>query len=143
MEGIVGDNFKAESGPFTFHHNGADEIREVPFVFVPNLIAKVAEMITSYERYWKSIVYNQKCHLAPYIEQKQALLGMKWCQKIGCGWSLGGIKATAVLSWHSSKRISLQLVDYYVHCCTLLYMNQIYKSLQGFVDLVHLQWVYK
>lgn len=50
---VVGENFKAESGAFTFHHKGGiDEIKEVPFVYVPNLIAKVADMIASYQRYW-------------------------------------------------------------------------------------------
>ncbi len=48
--GIVGDNFRAEMGPFTIHHKDGDEIHEVPFVYVPNLIAKVADMIASYER---------------------------------------------------------------------------------------------
>lgn len=57
---VVGDNFKAESGAFTFHHKGGtDEIKEVPFVYVPNLIAKVADMISSYERYQKSSYKNR------------------------------------------------------------------------------------
>ena len=46
MEGIVGDNLVAEVGAFTFSiKDGGDEIREVPFIYVPNLIRKVADVI--------------------------------------------------------------------------------------------------
>ena len=47
---ITGDNIVAELGAFSFHLPGG-EIRQVPFVNVRNLIAKVADMISSYERY--------------------------------------------------------------------------------------------
>ena len=48
---IAGTNLKAELGAFSFSGDGGGEvIREAPFVYVPNLIAKVANMIASYER---------------------------------------------------------------------------------------------
>lgn len=60
VKDVVGDNFRAESGAFTFSsgRGSLTEIREVPFVYVPNLIAKVADMIVSYQRYQKSTVNN-------------------------------------------------------------------------------------
>ena len=49
---IIGDNLQAEKAPFTFSKDGGgEEIREVPFVFVPNLIQKVADLVAHNERY--------------------------------------------------------------------------------------------
>lgn len=47
------DNLTAELHPFAFSSGskGPDEFRETPFVFVPNLIAKVADTLTQHERY--------------------------------------------------------------------------------------------
>ena len=43
----IGDNITAEMVPFTFPADGGgDEIREAPFVYVPNLIARVADTLT-------------------------------------------------------------------------------------------------
>jgi len=43
----VGDNITAEMGPFNFPTDGGgEEIQEAPFVYVPNLIAKVAYTLT-------------------------------------------------------------------------------------------------
>jgi len=43
---ITGDNLTAEMGAFSFHlTGGGEEIRQVPFVYVRHLIAKVADMI--------------------------------------------------------------------------------------------------
>lgn len=52
MEGIVGDNLVAEVGAFTFSSKdgGGDEIREVPFVYVPNLIRKVSDVIEEHSK---------------------------------------------------------------------------------------------
>ena len=48
---ITGDNLTAEMGAFSFHlTGGGEEIQQVPFVYVRNLTAKVADMISSYER---------------------------------------------------------------------------------------------
>lgn len=45
-KGIVGDNLVAERGAFTFSlEKGGEEIRDVPFVYCPNLIAKMADLI--------------------------------------------------------------------------------------------------
>lgn len=51
MEGIVGDNLVAEMGAFTFNpKDGGEEIREVPFVYVPNLIRKAADLIKEHSK---------------------------------------------------------------------------------------------
>lgn len=48
---IIGENVKAERAPFTFSKDGGgEEIREVPFVYVPNLIQKVADLVAHNER---------------------------------------------------------------------------------------------
>ena len=60
VQSVVGGKFKVELGPFTFRQkNGSHEIREVPFAYVPNLIAKIADMIESYKRYSNN---NQVTH---------------------------------------------------------------------------------
>ena len=49
---IIGDNLQAEKAPFSFTKDGGgEEIREIPFVFVPNLIRKVADVVAHNERY--------------------------------------------------------------------------------------------
>ena len=41
----------AKRGAFTFPvEKGGEEIREVPFVFVPNLVAKIADCVVQHER---------------------------------------------------------------------------------------------
>ena len=41
----------AEKGAFTFPlTGGGEEIREVPFAYVPNLIAKASDMVMAHER---------------------------------------------------------------------------------------------
>lgn len=48
---IVGDNLVAERGAFTFSvDKGGEMIRDVPFVYCPNLIAKVADTVQHHER---------------------------------------------------------------------------------------------
>ena len=42
----VGENITAEMVPFTFSAEATEEIREAPFVYVPNLIARVADTLT-------------------------------------------------------------------------------------------------
>ena len=50
-DSIVGDNISAEKGAFTFPtEKGGEEIREVPFVYVKNLIAKIADVLEHHER---------------------------------------------------------------------------------------------
>ena len=47
---IVGENLKAEKGAFTFSQDkGGEVIKEAPFVYCPNLIAKVTDCCTSQE----------------------------------------------------------------------------------------------
>ena len=50
--GIVGDNLKAERAPFIFStERNKEEVREVPFVYRPNLIAAIADLVEKHERY--------------------------------------------------------------------------------------------
>ena len=49
-DGIIGDNIAAEKGAFTFTVDKVQEIREVPFVYCPNLIAKVADTVNHHNR---------------------------------------------------------------------------------------------
>ena len=49
---ITGNNIEAEKAPFLFsREGGGEEIREVPFVYVPNLVRKVADLLMHNERY--------------------------------------------------------------------------------------------
>ena len=49
---IVGDNLVAERGAFTFSsERGRQEIREVPFMYRPNLIAAIADVVERHEGY--------------------------------------------------------------------------------------------
>ena len=46
----VGENLVAERGAFTFSWDkGGKEIRDVPFVYSPNFVAKVADIIQQHE----------------------------------------------------------------------------------------------
>jgi hypothetical protein len=47
---VVGDNMLAENGAFTFATDKGEEVRQVPFVYVPNFMAKVADVVSQYER---------------------------------------------------------------------------------------------
>ncbi len=49
---ITGDDLVAEKGAFTFAlDSGRDEIREVPFVYKPNFIAAIANLVDKHEKY--------------------------------------------------------------------------------------------
>ena len=49
---IIGDNVVAELGAFTFQEKGGGEfIKEVPFVYVPNLIRKSVDLIETHRGY--------------------------------------------------------------------------------------------
>ena len=47
---IVGDNIKGEMGAFTFPHEKGEEIRNASFVYCPNLISKVSDVVCHHER---------------------------------------------------------------------------------------------
>ncbi len=48
---IVGEDIIAEKGAFSFCEQGKEEvIKEVPFVYRPNLIAAIAEIVDKHER---------------------------------------------------------------------------------------------
>ena len=48
---LVGENLHAEMGAFTAHREGGKEIRKAPLVCVPNLIAKVTNILNLNDRY--------------------------------------------------------------------------------------------
>ena len=49
---ITGDNIVAEKGAFTFSvDKGGEEVREVPFVYLKNLIAAVADTVAQHKRH--------------------------------------------------------------------------------------------
>ena len=53
---IVGENLVAEMGAFTVSaKGGGEEIQEVPFVYVPNLIKKATDIIEAHRRYLPSL----------------------------------------------------------------------------------------
>ena len=48
---IVGDNIVAERGAFSFlAEKGGEVVKEVPFVYVPNLVRKIADVFAQHER---------------------------------------------------------------------------------------------
>lgn len=49
-KGIVGESLIGEKGAFTFTVDKKEEIREIPFVYYPNFIAVVAEIVYKHER---------------------------------------------------------------------------------------------
>lgn len=54
---ILGDNLIATRGAFTCKRDGGgEEIKEVPFVYVPNLIRKVADVIDNHKKYASGLV---------------------------------------------------------------------------------------
>ena len=51
---IVGDNLTAEMGAFTVKRDGGGEwVKEVPFVYVPNLIRRASDLVEQHQRYTK------------------------------------------------------------------------------------------
>ena len=48
---IIGDNVVAEKGAFSFPgEKGGEVMKEVPFVYIPNLIKKIADVVSQHER---------------------------------------------------------------------------------------------
>ena len=51
-KGIVGTNLIAERAPFTLSsERKKEEIQDVPFVYRPNLISAIADVVAKHERY--------------------------------------------------------------------------------------------
>ena len=61
----IGDNLAAEMAPFSFTVDNGVEFREVPFVFVPNLIARVTDKLNQHYQY----VYNLTSYLILLMKQ--------------------------------------------------------------------------
>ena len=47
---IVGENIAADKGAFTFTVSKVEEVMEVPFVYGPNIITRVADTVHKYKR---------------------------------------------------------------------------------------------
>lgn len=71
---IIGENLVAERGCFTFPNDSGEVIRDVPFVYCPNLIAKVADMVEQHKRY--VILHIQKIN--HYSQTCRAPDGLTW-----------------------------------------------------------------
>ena len=54
-QAIIGDQLVAEMGACTVSTDHGEEIREVPFVYFPNLIAKIAQLVSQHERQGTSV----------------------------------------------------------------------------------------
>lgn len=51
---LVGSNLHSEAAAFTFSlDGGGEEIRKAPIVYVPNLVAKVKQLLDQNDRYTK------------------------------------------------------------------------------------------
>jgi hypothetical protein len=83
-----GDNLSAEMVPFSFPSSGGTEIRDAPFVFVPNLIARVADSVTSHLKSSDGLTWHENSIPATEL----------WVK-------LGGDKG------HGSFKLSMQLVN--------------------------------
>lgn len=59
---IVGDNLVAERGAFTFPHNGGEVVKEAAFVYCPNLIAKVTDIVEHHRQAF-IIIQVDTCNL--------------------------------------------------------------------------------
>lgn len=55
---VIGQDPEAEMGAFTVTVDKGEEIREVPFVYFPNLIAKISDTIQQHERYSYIVKYQ-------------------------------------------------------------------------------------
>ena len=102
---ILGDNLVAEMGAFTFRRDGGGEdIKEAPFVYVPNLIKRAVDLIEEHKRYNDSSAY----HYTLLILSTRAPEGLTWHQVIPRNeiWlKLGGDKG------HGSFKLNLQLCN--------------------------------
>ena len=47
---FAGENYMVENVPFSFNVDSSVVIREAPFVYVPNLIQKLADVVASHEK---------------------------------------------------------------------------------------------
>ena len=61
---IIDDTMVAERGAFSFSsEDGGEEFREVPFVYFPNLVGKVADLINQHERYAHNVLQLHDFHI--------------------------------------------------------------------------------
>lgn len=103
---IVDQTLVAERGAFTFSGDkGAAEVREVPFVYRPNLIAAIADLVNRHHRYKKNIIIHTKT-LMSYHSSSAGLTWHKGAIPANEIWvKLGGDKG------HGSFKLNLQLVN--------------------------------
>ena len=74
---IVGDNLVAERGAFTFPHSGGEEVKETPFVYCPNLIAKVTDVVEHHRQVFIIIQVDTSKINNNYINLR-ASSGLTW-----------------------------------------------------------------
>lgn len=76
---IVGDNLVAELGAFSFRGNGGgEEIKEVPFAYVPNLIRKASDLVEQHRGYKSEVcLINLIPHYNYSLEHQQGSHGMR------------------------------------------------------------------
>ena len=71
---IVDQTIVAECGAFTFSlERGRTEIREVPFVYRPNLIAAIADLVDQHHRYKTRILFFILVHHRSYHRSRAGL----------------------------------------------------------------------
>lgn len=64
---VSDDNLVAERGAFTFSADSGEEIKEVPFVYSPNLMMAIAELVDKHNRCLTIRIYMHTIlHVASY-----------------------------------------------------------------------------
>ena len=56
MKELVSSNLIAEKAAFTFPSEGSEVIRKVPFVYFPNLMMVIGDLVEKHERYGKLVI---------------------------------------------------------------------------------------
>ena len=104
---IVDQTIVAERGAFTFSlERGRTEIREVPFVYRPNLIAAIADLVDRHHRYKTRILFFILVHHRSYHRSRAGLTWHNGAIPSNEIWvKLGGDKG------HGSFKLNIQLVN--------------------------------
>ncbi len=53
---LVSSDLVAEKVAFTFSADGGEEVREVPFVYFPNLMMCIGDLVDKHERYGMTFI---------------------------------------------------------------------------------------
>ena len=107
-KGLLGDNLTTEEAVFSFPlKSGGEELRAAPFVYVPDLVEKVTNILTENKRYGFNFTCMCQCLLAPLLP----------CRANRLTWHKGAIPADEV--WlklggdkgHGSVKMNFQWVN--------------------------------